>query len=412
MKYQNALNVLALALTVFGAVHVARQLPARATRNDFAHYYISSRLLLSGADVYSTPLEPEYARWGFQYAASIPTATNPPLLVGVFAPFAMLPPQAAFRAWTLLEIVCLGYVLVQIWQTTSPTLSAPARRLLCGAVIASAPVYWHFVFSQCQLLIAMLILLAYRLLRNGKPELACLVMTTAAWLKFFPAILLPWFLWRANRRWKCVGVIAVWSAAVIWATGWESWRQFWLHGRPLIEAWITQQRHFNFTIASFVKNAAWSVHGYNPEWEGLRSWVTAGMTAGLLLIAVAYGLCWWTGREGKGPDLDLEFGLLNVAMLAGIAESWGHYFVILAFPAAIAVGRAVKSSTSGQVAILALALVMVNVMTAWQSPWLDFVFRYIPLYGLLVLGIFFVRELIDRSEEEANSSTMSVPQPP
>jgi len=409
------LAALALVLALFGVWHVARVLPSRAIGNDFAHYYISSRLLLSGADVYSTPLEPEYARWGFRYTAAIPRATNPPFLVGLFAPFAALPPRIAFWAWTLLEIVCLAYLLVEAWQATASTLSVPARCLLCAAVIASAPVYWHFFFSQCQLLIAAMILVACRLLRNGKPEHACLVITTAAWIKFFPAILLPWCLWRAStdgiRRWKCAGLAVVWSAGLMLATGWGSWQRYWGNGIPVLKAWTMQQRHFNFTVPSFVKNAAWSVHGFRSDWAGLPGWMTIGLIVGLALVVLAYALCWWTGRGKKNADLDLEFGLLSVAMLAGITEAWGHYFVILAFPAAVAVSRIVQRPSSGQTAILAVALVMLNGMTSWQSPWLEFAVSYIPLYGLLLLGVFFVREMFNSVGNRGGVAAPFTPNP-
>jgi hypothetical protein len=411
--YRGALVVLALGLALFGVVHVARVLPSRAVSNDFAHYYISSRLLLTGADVYSTPLEPEYDRWGFHYTRGIPTATNPPFLVGIFAPFAALPPRAAFGAWTLLEAACLGYVLLVTWQLTSSRLSTQARMLVCGAIIASAPVYWHFYFSQCQLLLAAMILLAYRLLRNGRPAGACLLITTAAWLKIFPAVLLPWFLWRAptdgNRRWKCLGATLAWSIGIVMATGWSSWKQFRAHAVPVLEAWVTQARHFNFTVPSFVKNAAWSVHGFNPEWGGLHGWVTVGAVIGLTLIALGYGWCWRTGRSQNDVDLEREFCLLNVAMLAGITEAWGHYFVILGFPAAVAVARIVQRPTCGRAVMLGVSLVLLNVMTSWQSPWLEFVVSYVPLYGLLLLGTFFVNEM-RCSAPPAESPTTLVPQ--
>jgi hypothetical protein len=409
--YRWALSALALGLALFGVLHVAYVLPSRAGSNDFAHYYISSRLLLTGGDVYSTPLEPEYDRWGFHYHRGIPTETNPPFLVGIFAPFAALPPRAAFWLWTLLESICLGYVLAATWQLTSSRLSAPARMLVCGAIVASAPVYWHFFFSQCQFLIAAMILMAYRFLRNGRSVVACLVITTAVWLKIFPIVLLPWFLWRASAnskiRWKCLGATLAWSMGVVLATGWSSWKQFRAHAVPVLETWVAQARHFNFTVPSFVKNAAWSVHGFQPEWDGLHEWVTVGTAIGLALIALAYGFCWRTGRRQKDTDLDLEFCLLNIAMLAGIAEAWGHYFVILGFPAAVAVARIVHRPTCRQAVILGASLVMLNLMTSWQSPWLEFVVSYIPLYGLLLLGVFFVNEMW----RPAASPTTSVPQP-
>ena len=166
------LDVLALALALFGVWHVTRVLPSRAIANDFAHYYISSRLLLTGGDVYSTPLQPEYERWGFHYTHAIPTATNPPLLVSIFAPFAALPPRAAFWAWVTVEILSLGTVLVLTWRLTASRLATRTRRLVCAGIIASAPIYWHFFFSQCQVLTAAIILTAYVCLRNGRPAAA------------------------------------------------------------------------------------------------------------------------------------------------------------------------------------------------------------------------------------------------
>jgi hypothetical protein len=400
-------------LAILGIVHVALVLPSRAVSNDFAHYYISSRLLLTGADVYSTPLEPEYDRWGFHYYRGIPSETNPPFLVELFAPFAALPPRAAFWLWTLLETVCLGYVLMQTWQWTSSRLSAQARMVVCGAIMASAPVYWHFFFSQCQLLIAATILMAYSFLRSGRSVVACVVIATAAWLKIFPVVLLPWFLWRAyanwKMRWKCLGGTLAWSIGVVWATEWSSWKQFRADAVPVLETWVAQARHFNFTVPSFVKNAAWSVHGFQPEWDGLHGWVTVGSAIGFALIALAYGFCWRTARRRQDTDLELEFCLLSVAMLAGIAEGWGHYFVILGFPAAAAVARIVQRPTCGQGVILGISLVMLNVMTSWQSPWLEFVVSYIPLYGLLLLGAFFVNEMRCSAPRTASPTTF-VPQ--
>jgi hypothetical protein len=415
------LNAVALGLVLFGVAHVARVLPSRAISNDFAHYYISSRLLLTGRDVYTTPLPPEYERWGFRYTHVIPSATNPPLLVDVFALFAALPPRAAFWAWALLEIVSLGCVLALTWRLT-PTLvsgltasrlSAPVRRLVCAGIIASAPVYWHFYFSQSQLLIAAVILIAYACLRSGRPVTACLAITTATWLKLYPVMLVPWFLWRASRewktRWRCAGAALAWSAVVVFASGLGEWRQFWAHGMKVLEAWAEWQRHFNFTVPSFVKNTAWLLHGFDPEWTGLHSWAEAGAIIGLALIAVLYGVSWWTGRGKESADIESEFCLLTIAMLAGIAEGWGHYFVMLAFPVAVAVARVVQRPTSGRAVALGASLVMLNVMGDLRSPWLEFTVSYIPLYGLLLLGAFFVNEM-RRSQPKTADPTNPVPQ--
>lgn len=407
------LMVLALVLVLLGVGHVARDLPARANGNDFAHYYISSRLLLAGADLYSTPLQPEYERWGFRYTHPIPTATNPPLLVVLFTPFARLSPAAAFWAWVILEIFSLGCVLTLTWQLLGNRLSLPVRCLVCGAVIVSAPVYWHFFFSQSQLLIAAILLLAYACLRNDRPMSACLAVTTAMWLKLFPAVLLPWFLWRSSRdwnmRWKCVAAVLAWSAALVLASGLGHWQQFWTQGMKVVEDWIVWQRHFNFTVPSFVKNAAWLFHGFNPEWNELHVWANLGAIIGLALIILMYVICWKNGRGGRDVDLEAEFCLLSVAMLAGISEAWGHYFVLLIFPAAVAVTRVAQRPTPGRIITLVASLVMLNLMGDWRSPWLEFAVSYIPLYGLLLLGAFFVAEIFN-SRLTTAIFTRSVPQ--
>jgi hypothetical protein len=408
-----ALEALVLGLALFGVWHVARRLPSRAVSNDFAHYYISSRLLLTGADVYSTRLQPQYDHWGFHYTHAIPTATNPPLLVEIFVPFAMLPPRAAFWAWTALEVLSLGSMLVLTWRLTASRLSARTRRLLCAGIIASAPVYWHFFFSQCQLLLGAMILIAYACLRNGRPTSACLAITTAMWLKLFPVMLVPWFLWRAGPDWKtrmrCAGAALVWSAGLIVASGVDEWRQFWLHGMKVLKAWAEWQRHFNFTVPSFVKNAVWALHNFNPEWNGLHTWAEAGAIAGVALIALTYGVTWWKAREQKQADVECEFCLLSIAMIAGIAEGWGHYFVMLAFPATVAVARVAVRPTTGRVVVLGLSLVMLNVMGDLRSPWLDFAVGYIPLYGLLLLGAFFVNEVLGSNSRTVNVTTFALP---
>ncbi len=409
------LRTLALGLALFGVLHIVRDLPARASRNDFAHYYISSRLLLTGADLYSTPLQPEYERWGFRYTHPIPTATNPPLLVAIFAPFALLPPIMAFWGWVMLEVFSLGCVLVLAWRLLADRLSPPMRCLVCAAMICSAPVYWHFFFSQCQLLIAALILLAYWYLRNGRPVSACVAMTTTVWLKLFPAVLIPWFLWRSSRewktRWKCAGAVLAWSAALVLASGVGNWQQFWTRGMKVVDDWITWQRHFNYTLPAFVKNAAWSLQGFDPQWNELHAWANVGAIIGLALIALVYGICWKNGRDRTGADLESEFCLMSIVMLGGISEAWGHYFVLLIFPAAVAVARVGRRPTSGRIVTLGVAFVMLNLMGDFRSSWFEFAVTYIPLYGLLLLGAFFAVELLSPQPTSAASTTSVPPSP-
>ena len=64
-----------------GIIRIVMSLPGQETKNDFAHFYISSRLWLQGEAVYRTDLEPQFAEYGFEYDPRIFKATNPPTLV-------------------------------------------------------------------------------------------------------------------------------------------------------------------------------------------------------------------------------------------------------------------------------------------------------------------------------------------
>ncbi|MGO9610541.1 MAG: hypothetical protein ACLPT4_12960, partial [Verrucomicrobiia bacterium] len=86
------------------------------------------------------------------------------------------------------------------------------------------------------------------------------------------------------------------------------------------------------------------------------------------------------------------------------------YFVILGFPAAVAVARIAQRPAYGRAVMLGLSFVMLNVMTSWRSPWLEFAVSYIPLYGLLLLGAFFVNEMSCSAPPPASPTTF-VPQP-
>ena len=92
-------SVLDVGVVLIALVHVvwiALLLPSRTFTHDFNHSYISSRLLLEGHNPYRTPLASESEKYGFVHTETIPVATNPPLLLWLFAPLTMLPPRPAF----------------------------------------------------------------------------------------------------------------------------------------------------------------------------------------------------------------------------------------------------------------------------------------------------------------------------
>jgi hypothetical protein len=187
------LDFAAVLFAVVGVVRLALVLPARSTQNDFAHYYVTSRLALDGRNPYGVPLEPLYAAQGFAYQAEVPVATNPPTLLWLFAPLALLPSRAAYWVWTAVQAISLAAILALTRRLLRERLSARAWRFVAAGTLASATVYWHFVYAQWQLPLAALVLAAFAWQAAGKHTLACLTIAAAALIKLYPAVLLPWF---------------------------------------------------------------------------------------------------------------------------------------------------------------------------------------------------------------------------
>ena len=75
--------------------------------NDFAHLYITGKLVDQGLNPYTADLGPLYGSFGFTPTRTIPGAGAPPALAALMMPFALLSPPLAFAMWTILQVVSL-----------------------------------------------------------------------------------------------------------------------------------------------------------------------------------------------------------------------------------------------------------------------------------------------------------------
>jgi hypothetical protein len=335
---------------------LAVTLPARATELDFSHYYVTSRLLLEGRPVYGTPLAPEYARYGFTVSDDIRVPTNPPPLVWLFAPLSLLPVRPAFWLWTLLQLASLTAVLA--WTI------GRGRWLIWLLVLASPPVFYHLGTGQTQLLVAALLVGAYRLRGRCDPAAVALVCA-AGLLKLFPLALLPWFVARRPLR---LGLLATGLLAVgVTATGWGMWREFLEHGLPAVVAWAETFQP-NYSVALLAARAT-----------GLP---VALWTA--LLLGAAYGWCAW-----RRPGAATEFSVLTVAMLAGSVTVQTHYLVLLIFPVwTVWLGL---TGRAWQTVAFAAALTLLNLLEPWEPVGLRWL-NYLPVAGLVLLTTLLVAQ--------------------
>lgn len=398
--WNRLLEVGAWVIALMCVWRIAAFLPSRSYQYDFAHYYVSSRLLLQGENPYTTSLAPLSAQYGFVYSPKIPTATNSPLVLWMIAPFAWFAPPVAFAGWVTMEVVSLGVILWLTRRLLGARLPARGWRFVCVAALTSSAVCWHFYFSHVELLLAAMVLAAYTCHREGKHWTACIVITTAGLAKLYPLALLPWFVLRGSNGWREAVIRAAacmsFAAATLLLTGLQLWHDFLNHGLSVVAGWVVN-RTFNFSIPSFVDNLSFCVTSFRISAAAERWWMGLGLALGLGLIALAYAAVF---RVGHDPEA--EFCLLSVAMLAGCLTTWGYYFVFLIFPVTAAVARSVRKGRWRGLIWVGVAFLALNNfynLGRWElpsgatAPALKLLANYIPLYGLLGLAAFFVREL-------------------
>lgn len=390
-------------LAVASVARLAWVLPARVFENDFAHYYVTGKMMAEGEGPYGRPLAPYYARDGFRFEEDVPVATNPPTLVWLFAPLARLAPPTAFWIWVAVQGICLVAILWFIRQLLREQFSVRGWRLVWAATICSGTVYWHFFYGQWQLLLAALVLGALVLLRRGKGTAACLVVAAAGAIKLFPFFLLPWFLWRSDTRWlgRLARAVGVGCGLVVvgWLTDGEQWQAFLSTGlSPLTEHAIN--RSSTFTVPALLTDLGYAAYGFQPPPGLARLWWLIGVTAGLVLLVGAYVFC-LRSRGGAA----LQFSLLSVALLVGMFKSEPHYLVFAIFPLAVVAAQVVASPTRRGVIGFGVLLLAVNCLETQASPFLDrhiylkVVANFIPLYALLALGGWLGRAMWRESQE-------------
>jgi hypothetical protein len=390
--------IVIILLGLVGLGRIALMLPTRATHQDFAHYYLSSRLLREGASPYRLNLAPRHASYGFNADDLIDHTGNPPTLVWLFSPLAALDPWPAFLIWAGVQALSLMALLWGVWSLLRDRLSRETGIVLAALTCLSAPVYYHFYYAQVQLLLAALVLAAYGLHRAGRQHSAVAVITLAGMLKLYPLALMPWFVWRASasprgRVWYALEAVLI-AAGVVALTGPHQWLDFVQYGMPAINAYV-MNRTSNYSIASCIANLAMAAGITAHPTAAL--WLHVGTLAGLAVIGLTYAVVAWS----RG-DPELQFALLSTAMVVGSPMAWTHYLVLLIAP--LTLGCLVLwpyISRTMRALLIALLVLLVNVgaegLLFGRSVMLNVVIGYLPLYAMLgVISVFGYAMLANR----------------
>jgi hypothetical protein len=341
----------AVALASVGII--ALDLPARARRWDFSHYYVSAAVLRAGGNPYLTDIRPVGDRLGVQIGL-IDRATYPPTFYLLFEPLTLLPPLAAYWIWIALTTLELAAALYLLFGPASG-LSTRAGIAAAAVAVSYAPIGYHYHFAQCQILILLMIAAMARLMERGREAAAASMLAMAALLRVFPILLVGYLVVR--RRWRMLWWTGAWLAVgalvTVGVMGFGRSLSF-FRVVPFIvsDSFIRQFGHVS--LSGFVAREFSYVAGDHPslaviEWRRI---VTLIGEFGILALTVAATV---RAPSAESDDNWRALSLWIVAMIIVSPTAWLHYFVLLIFVFAQMVIAASRGRISGRTLWAALA---------------------------------------------------------
>ncbi len=327
------LGLLALCLS-WGGFNLGRSLFGPKFGLDFTQYYVASRMVLEGEahNIYRTNgyyLAKAAAYGAVTDAGGTMTNAYPPFAAFCLIPFALLPFRPALLLFSITSLLALG---AGVW-TFFADEEKMARRdfTLAGLLITFSffPVYYSLYMGQVNALLFLCVALVLYFARRGRPWYAGFFIALAALVKIFPAVLIVFF--AARRQFKPV-VAALVSMAVLGAISLTVFDAS-LYGTYLSEvlprqaeggAFFRNQGLGGLFARLLTDNGYVNALANRPELaRGL------GVLAGVFVLVAALGVA--ARRGGRGPTVDLEFGLCLVATLLALPKSYEHHGVLLLF---------------------------------------------------------------------------------
>lgn len=344
----------------------------------------------------------------------------PPPSLLAFYPFSRLSYEAAKLSLLIISHACFaGFIYLFFFKITSLDSAPPFRGLIAVLsvvyLLAYYPVVDNFIWGQINLIVLVMVCLAWYALKKNRHALAvALPLSLAILLKTYPVLLLPLLFFR--KRYRAV----VWTLALIGLYTAVAWSVL---PREVWGDWVTNvmptggygQRPFNL----FLPVAPWN-HSINGFGTFLLSrytrilWMRGDIAAKGLsyllsasVMAVTLGLSYLSSRKGTaGKVFDIEVSLFLSMMFLVAPLSWEHHLVYVLPSALLSIYLLLSEVARRSVKILVVAALCV---VAWDFPRDNMYFltgiaafaNGIKFYAVFVIWLFFAAKLWERLREDS-----------
>lgn len=397
-----------LVVLMLSLIRLVSIVPQRINKDDFSHYYIATRIFLSGHVLYGKNLIPLYEKYGFNAEGNQQMMPPyPPAFYCLFAPFASLNPHNGFMLWFAFELACLFGILLLSAALLKEYFPLNGWLLFFLVMMLSAWTYNQFYYSQVGLFLAALVLAAFALNRKERHNIACILVSLAGLIKLFPFVFLPWFLWRKKKikmfPWRQMIISGVFILAVIFLSGFGHWIDYYTLSVKSEIANSYAGRLYNYSLPSFLVNIFYAAYFLRLPADLGSILIPVATFFGLALMCWGYFIC-FRARGNRA----LEFSLLSVVILLGIPRSFGHYMVFLFFPIAVATVHAASAESRKPLLLLGLSFLLLNLQNleivfgpfhvSRTNLIIIYLLNYVPFFGLLGLLVFIYACIMARKD--------------
>lgn len=305
---------------------------------DFAQYYVAARLVRAAENttIYDRGAlyqhrANEFGVKGIPYEDREPrvqTFAYPPLVAYLMVPLSLLPYDVARYVFFLLSLAAFAASVPLLVANREKDRQKTMVLTGWAAVMLFYPVFQTLYLGQINAVLLFLCILALHLVRRRRIWLAGLLFALAAHVKFFPLVLLPFFL--VKQEYRLLGTTLLFVAviaAISVAVG----------GLGLHEMYFSRVLPQQYFAGPYFRNQGFSGfferlltrHEYTPSLGHFpRLAHLLSLAAGLAVLAATYVSAGTKARAGS-LRYDLGFATCLTAALLFQSKSYEHQHVFL-----------------------------------------------------------------------------------
>jgi len=301
---------------------------------DFSGFYTGWRMVLDGqgSQLYDFALQSAYQQeilQGRSFEDGLLPFVYPPHVGVIFAPFGLIPREAAYLIWALLQCGVLVWLLLGL-RRLAHDWQPHERMLMLSAFVAFPPLLNMFVLGAFSLWCLLCVVQFIRLLQRAREA------TAGVWIVLGTMkphlVLLPGLILLGGRRWYGVLGAAITGGGFFllcsFLLGWHIWGDF-----------LSVIRE---SVAAFGRYGTWPDEMYNVK--GALTLVFGADHAALInqasllaLLVVAVGVLWmWRGSwNTDAPDFPLRLALTITLGVLFSPHLYPHDSLVIVAPAVL-----------------------------------------------------------------------------